>query len=87
MTVAEFPKQQQHWLKRCLTSDNGKTPLSVLANVMTALEVDTEIRDAYAFDEMLQAVILIHPIGEPQGTFEPRPVTDEDATDTPLCRI
>jgi hypothetical protein len=52
MTVAEFPKQQQHWLKRCLTSDNGKTPLSVLANVMTALEVDTEIRDAYALGDV-----------------------------------
>jgi predicted P-loop ATPase len=72
------------WLNDCILSD-GKNPkpLPILANVMRALRSDPGLRDAFAFDEMLQAPILLHQIGEPlNGDLkEPRPLTDKDLYD------
>ena len=43
----------------------------------------TALRDAIAYDEMLQAPMLLHQIGQPIGgdLHEPRPLTDKDVTD------
>lgn len=63
------------WLNACLT-ENGR-PMSTLVNVMIALRSDETVREAFAFDEMLRASILMHsPDQDPQ--FIPRPVTDVD---------
>jgi predicted P-loop ATPase len=69
------------WLKLCILDKNNK-PLCILANVLTALECDSAINDAYAFDEMAQCVMLMHRIGEPplEGV-EPRPLADDDVAE------
>ena len=74
-------KADDDWLARCIKGETGK-PLPILANVLTALRSDPALRDAYAFDEMLRAPMLMHPIGQqlcPQA--EPRPLGDADITD------
>jgi predicted P-loop ATPase len=60
----------------------GKTgkPLPVVANACIALEQDQNIRDAYAYDDMLRAPVMVHTIGAPLMTLE-RPVLEEDITD------
>jgi predicted P-loop ATPase len=79
MTVEPFPQSPPHWLKQCITDGRNKKPLNILANVLKALEHDSAISDAYAFDAMAQTVMLMHPIGEPiiEGNA-PRPVSDSD---------
>jgi hypothetical protein len=63
------------WLDACIT-ENGR-PMSTLANVMIALRNDPIVRDAFAFDEMLRASMLMcSPDRDPQ--FVPRPVTGVD---------
>ena len=81
MSVEPFPRSA-HWLKHCITDGPKKKPLAILANVLIALQMDLAIRDAFAFDEMAQCVMLMHPIGEPlaEGT-KPRPVADADIDD------
>jgi predicted P-loop ATPase len=79
MTVEQFPRSVPHWLRLCILGKN-KQPLYILANVLKALEHDSAIIDAYAFDAMAQTVMLMHPIGElmrGEG-FAPRPVADGD---------
>jgi predicted P-loop ATPase len=49
-------------------------------NVLLALEQEPELRDAFAYDEMLQAEILLRPLFKDQPNFTPRPVTDADVT-------
>src|SRR6516165_10599994 len=81
MNVTPFP-QAPHWLKHCITEGKSKKPLNVVANVLTALESDAAIRDAYAFDEMAQCTMLMHPIGQPLGADSaPRPLVDTDVTE------
>jgi predicted P-loop ATPase len=69
------------WLSQCIM---GKTaPRSNLANVLVALRSDPALRDLLAYDQMLRATILNHPVpawGQdcPSHEFIPRPVTDTD---------
>ena len=83
MTVEAFPTGPEHWLEHCIKDDSkAKRPLPILANAFIALQMDLAVRDAYAFDQMAQAVMLMHPIGEPLAEgHAPRTVTDEDLHD------
>jgi len=74
--------KQAHWLSQCIKDPKGK-PIPNVANAITALEHDAEIRDALGYDEMLRTPVLIHQPGIPFGgdVSEPRPLTDEDVTD------
>src|SRR6516164_3931510 len=83
MNVAPFPNKRG-WLDRCILSD-GKNPkpLPIVANALIALRNDPAVIDAFAYDEMLCAPMLMHQIGAPlSGTItESRPLTDKDVTD------
>ena len=68
-------RDEPDWLKRCHLSDKG-APLPILSNASTALACDPEVRDAFAYDEMLRAPVMLHELGL-VDTCE-RPVTDED---------
>src|SRR5580658_4427459 len=58
------PKERQKppalppWLADAVC-DAGGRPLPVLANIMVALRTATQIEDAFNFDEMLRAPILM----------------------------
>lgn len=69
------------WLSGCQLTDKGE-PYSNLANAMRAFRADPAISEAVAFDDMLQATILMRPMpsgqGRPDDDFTPRPVTDGD---------
>jgi predicted P-loop ATPase len=71
-----------HWVSACIKDDKGR-PIPNVANVIIALERDSDIRDALGYDEMLRAPVLLHQPGIPIGgdVVEPRPLTDEDVTD------
>jgi predicted P-loop ATPase len=80
MTVTPFPNPSNSWLPQCIMSD-GKNPkpLPIVHNALLALARDPAVQDAYGYDEMLRAPILLHPIDEPlNNDFVPRPATDED---------
>jgi Virulence-associated protein E-like domain/Bifunctional DNA primase/polymerase, N-terminal len=69
---------KEKWLDACLKSDTGK-PLPVIANALAILRLDATASDLLAYDEMLRAVMLMHPIGDPKGgDFKPRPAADAD---------
>ena len=75
------PTARPEWIERCITGATGH-PLSILANVLTAMEFDHGLRDAFALDEMLRAPMLMHPIGNPIcPQFYARPLNDTDITD------
>lgn len=78
MSVAPFPKK--NWLAQCICGDTGK-PLPIVANALRALRQDPAVMDLLAFDEMLRAAVLMHPIGEPMEAFEQRPLVDADVTE------
>src|SRR5690348_11658451 len=82
MTVAFRlkPLPETPWTNRCVTGESGKS-LSVFANIMTALRADPAVRDAYAFDEMQQSAMLMHPLGESFTDVVPRPVVEKDIDD------
>ena len=68
--------QNGNWLV-----DGKGERLPVLANAMEAMCSDRKISDAFAFDEMLCAPVLCHPVGRPiDPEFVVRPATDEDVT-------
>jgi predicted P-loop ATPase len=67
------------WLCRCETDSKGK-PIPNLANAMIALRGDAAAKDAFAYDQMLWAAILMHPICDPASEFTPRPLTDVDVS-------
>jgi predicted P-loop ATPase len=73
-----------HWLDRCIKGE-GKDPqpLPIVANALLALRNDPTVIDAFAYDEMLCAPMLMHQIGAPMSNTitEPRPLTDKDVTD------
>ena len=75
MNVAAFPIKDT-WLAQCI-SENGK-PLPIVANALVALRRDPEIRDAFAYDEMMRAALLMHEIGSPTAPSDCRPIADED---------
>src|SRR5262245_24428709 len=70
------PPGRPAWHRLCrLTS--GDMPVPDLANVMVALRHDGELRDVFAFDEMLRAAVVTHEIGSIETVN--RWVTDNDA--------
>ena len=56
--------------------DKGKA-LSVLANALALLRGDPRLAGCFAYDEMLQAVVLTGPLPG-QSAWQPRPLTDVD---------
>ncbi len=62
------------WLKTCILNNSGK-PLPILANALTGLRA--VMPDAFAYDEMLNAPLLMQHIGNVDD-FRPRPLTDID---------
>ncbi|MBR1149071.1 virulence-associated E family protein [Bradyrhizobium sp. JYMT SZCCT0428] len=75
MNVATFPHKES-WLAQCI-NENGK-PLPIVANALVALRRDPDIRDAFAYDEMMRTALLMHEVGSPMAPFECRPIADED---------
>src|SRR5262249_47998112 len=59
----------------------GETDLVCnVGNVMHALDREPEIMNAFAYDEMLRAVVLLRPLFANEPNFKQRPVTDADVT-------
>jgi predicted P-loop ATPase len=79
------PPKREGWLRHCLDDDRGRI-IANLANAMIALRADPSVLDAVAFDEMLQAVVLVKrlpiaPGGERSGDDPvPRAMRDEDVS-------
>ena len=67
-----------NWLQRCVLDEHGK-PIPNVSSALTALACDPDVRDVFAFDEMLRAPMMQHEIG--RLDICERPVTDEDVTD------
>jgi hypothetical protein len=72
--VTALPRSS--WLKRCKTNEKGR-PFPNLANACLALREAPELKDSFAFDEMLRAPILLHEIGDPMSSPS-RPMRDDD---------
>jgi predicted P-loop ATPase len=51
-----------------------------VGNVIRALEHEPELTNAFAYDEMLRAEVLLRPLFRKEPNFKPRPVTDADVT-------
>jgi len=70
-----------HWVANCIKDAKGR-PIANVANAIIALENGGDIRDAFAYDEMLRAPVLLHEPGIPIAgdVLEPRPLTDADLT-------
>jgi predicted P-loop ATPase len=62
------------WLGKSIKG-KGQAPLSILANVTRALRNDPFLVNAFAYDEMQRATMLMQKEGRP---IEPRPVEDAD---------
>jgi predicted P-loop ATPase len=72
------------WLAGALCDDRGRV-LAELANVMIMLRAAPEVADAFAFDEMLRAVMLMRALPLVEGAAGdlgpyPRPVRDSDVS-------
>jgi predicted P-loop ATPase len=68
-------ERRTNWLDDCICSDTGK-PLPTLANVLIGLR--NVMPDAFTYDEMLCAVMLMHSLVKGDPDFKPRPCTDVD---------
>lgn len=66
----------QGWLEQCQRNNDGK-PRSNLANAVLALRESPELRNAFAYDDMLRAPMIVKSIDADQP-FAPRPVRDTD---------
>jgi predicted P-loop ATPase len=86
VTLADFEsrrrqEQREHnrapWIAQCQVSKRGTVLLNV-TNVMTALREDPNLRDAFAFNQMLNAPMLTAPLSGPVEGFVPRPCVDRD---------
>ena len=73
------PASSLCWLGKCTTDGYGKL-FPNLANAMVALRNDPAVKDAFAYDEMLCAAMLTHPIPNEGSKFKARPVTDIDVS-------
>lgn len=62
------------WLGKSIKG-KGQGPLSILANVLSALRNDPSLVNAFAYDEMQRATMLMQKEGR---SIEPRPVEDAD---------
>lgn len=71
--------QHRAWYDDCVLG-KGNKPLSIVANAVVALHHDHNIRDAYAYDELLRAPVMQHEIGQPLMALE-RAVREEDVVD------
>lgn len=75
------PEPPRAWLSLCQRDHSGR-PIRDLANIMIALRHDDEIRDCFAYDEMLRTAMIMRPIGGSWAEdFEPRPVSDNDVAE------
>src|SRR5258706_8393924 len=72
--VIPFGGRPSTWLQDCILGKSGK-PLAILANALTGLRA--VMLDTFAYDEMLNAPLLMQPIGNVDD-FRPRPLTDVD---------
>lgn len=72
--LAALTARSPAWLDECIKGDSGR-PLSVLASVLIGLRA--EFPAAFAFDEMLCAPVLMHPLTSDPNFFQ-RPCTDVD---------
>jgi predicted P-loop ATPase len=66
--------EKPDWLGKSIKG-KGQGPLSILANVLSALRNDPFLVNAFAYDEMQRATMLMQKGGRP---IEPRPVEDAD---------
>jgi predicted P-loop ATPase len=71
----DFRDNEPEWLSSCIKGDTGK-PLPVLANALVGLRA--EVPDAFAFDEMARATLLMRPPTATSEAFVSRPCTDVD---------
>jgi hypothetical protein len=71
--------QETAWLDKALRDDEGK-PRSNLANTMLGMREAAELRDAFAYDEMLRAPLLVKALPGVVGTDLPRAVRDADVS-------
>ena len=67
------------WLERCQRTDKG-APRNNLANVLLALRDAPELRELFAFDEMLRAPLLMKPTPGASADDVPRLVRDPDVS-------
>ena len=84
MQSTSGPPDEVHrasWVERCQTNEKGE-PIGNVANAMLALRHDDALHDAFAYDEMLRAVIAVAPLpGDAPGPdFTHRPVRDTDVS-------
>jgi predicted P-loop ATPase len=63
------------WHGECIKGSTHK-PLPILANAVIGLRA--EMPDAFAYDDMLCAPILMQPLDAAEADFSPRPCTDVD---------
>jgi hypothetical protein len=78
-----------NWLDKC-QADRGGAPLSNLANAMVGLREDPALSEAFGFDELQCAAVLLRPLparradgacdspAAPAPQKYPRPITDTD---------
>ena len=73
------------WLDGAITDDRGRV-LPILANILVGLREAPEIAEAFTFDEMLRAPLIVAPLPavegveiSDEGPF-PRPVRDTDVS-------
>ena len=72
--LARQQDRQPEWVADCIKGETGVL-LPVLANALVVLR--TEMREAFAYDQMLGAPLLMRPFVEELG-FSPRPLSDVD---------
>lgn len=66
---------------RLAIKGKGGDPLAIVQNAYLALKHDAAVCNAFAFDEMLCAPVMLHAIGDQSRRCEPaRAVCDEDVT-------
>ena len=71
------PEEAPEWA-RYLQRDEKDTPLSNLANAMTALRSAPELQFCFAYDEMARTAMLLEPVPKGHAGDLPRPVCDGD---------
>jgi hypothetical protein len=74
-TATDTPNRTEHLLR-----DEKGNPLNNLANAMTALRSEVELRDCFAFDQMLRVPILRKRLPNGLAAGLPRPVNDGDVS-------
>src|SRR5205807_678835 len=72
-------KEGAQWLERCAFGKNGQ-PFPTLENAMVALRSDPRFRDAFRFDEMLLAPVLVKALADDDPFIGKRRVTDIDVS-------